>query len=248
MNRRFRRKLEQRLRDRDAGWYSQRRPLAEYPRGYDPDFDPQGQGQYVRDFSFSEAYDEPYDPRGFDRELRPDGPGQYNRDFTYNQAYDRSSARRSLRPEGYGQYERSFTFNRSYNQPELNEDVATDNRLTPLDRSIGRSLYGRRSRVARIGPDTEFGRSARQVAYPSGPHQGAGPKNYLPRDERIQERACDRLTRHGSLDARGIQIKVEDGIVTLTGQVDSRRSKRLAEDMVEKIPGVRDVMNKLKIQ
>jgi hypothetical protein len=80
-----------------------------------------------------------------------------------------------------------------------------------------------------------------------GEHTGRGPKGYARSDERIAEEVNERLTRHGQLDASDIEVRVENGEVTLSGSVDSRRSKRLAEDAVETVWGVRDVHNRLTI-
>ena len=77
---------------------------------------------------------------------------------------------------------------------------------------------------------------------------GRGPKGYRRSDERIREEISDRLTEHDELDASEIEVAVKDGEATLTGTVDSRRSKRLAEDLAERASGVRDVMNHIKVQ
>lgn len=80
-----------------------------------------------------------------------------------------------------------------------------------------------------------------------GPHVGRGPEGYTRSPERIQEDVCERLTHHGYLDASHIRVRVEKDEVTLEGQVDSRRAKRLAEDLAEHVRGVRDVHNRLRI-
>ena len=79
-----------------------------------------------------------------------------------------------------------------------------------------------------------------------GPYTGRGPKGYQRSDDRIREDICDRLTRHGRLDATDIQIQVRNGEVTLEGMVDNREGKRIAEDVAEAVDGVRDVTNHLK--
>jgi hypothetical protein len=56
-----------------------------------------------------------------------------------------------------------------------------------------------------------------------------------------------RLERHGDIDASEIEVSCQDGIVTLKGKVDDRRTKRLAEDCAESIYGARDVMNNLEV-
>jgi len=79
-----------------------------------------------------------------------------------------------------------------------------------------------------------------------GPYKGRGPKGYQRSDDRIREDVCDRLTRHGRIDATDIQIQVRHGEVTLDGIVDTREAKRMAEDVAESVDGVRDVVNHLK--
>jgi hypothetical protein len=81
---------------------------------------------------------------------------------------------------------------------------------------------------------------------PSG-YAGRGPKGYRRSDERIREEISDRLMEHDELDPSDIEVSVKDGEATLTGTVDSRRSKRLAEDLAERSSGVRDVMNQIKV-
>jgi osmotically-inducible protein OsmY len=81
----------------------------------------------------------------------------------------------------------------------------------------------------------------------AGPHSGRGPQGYQRSDARIEEDICEHLTHHGMLDATGIQVLVENGEVTLTGTVESRQAKRLAEDILDGISGVRDVHNRLRV-
>ncbi len=82
-------------------------------------------------------------------------------------------------------------------------------------------------------------------AVPEGPYTGVGPRNYKRSDERICEDVSARLTEHGWIDASDIDVNVDNGEVTLTGTVDSRATKRLAEDIADSVPGVRDVHNRL---
>jgi BON domain len=82
----------------------------------------------------------------------------------------------------------------------------------------------------------------------AGPHSGRGPQGYQRSDARIEEDVCEHLTHHGMLDATGIQVRVENGEVTLTGTVESRQAKRLAEDILDSISGVRDIHNQLRVQ
>ncbi len=81
-----------------------------------------------------------------------------------------------------------------------------------------------------------------------GQHAGKGPKGYRRSDDRIREEVCDALTQHGHIDASEIEVRVKDGEVTLTGTVDRRDEKRMAEDAVDRVPGVREVHNQLRAQ
>lgn len=81
-----------------------------------------------------------------------------------------------------------------------------------------------------------------------GPHYGKGPKNYRRSDERIEEEVNDALWRHGDIDASDIEVKVESGIVTLTGTVEDRETRRAAEMAIENLGGVEDVRNELRLK
>jgi hypothetical protein len=79
-------------------------------------------------------------------------------------------------------------------------------------------------------------------------HYGRGPKGYTRSDERIKEDVSDRLTDDWLIDASNIEVIVTDCEVTLTGTVDSREAKRRAEDTAEKVSGVKNVQNSLRVQ
>jgi osmotically-inducible protein OsmY len=81
----------------------------------------------------------------------------------------------------------------------------------------------------------------------SGGYAGRGPKGYRRSDERIREEISDQFMDNDELDASEIEVMVVEGVVTLTGTVPDRQSKRLAEDIAESGSGVRDVMNQLKV-
>jgi len=77
---------------------------------------------------------------------------------------------------------------------------------------------------------------------------GIGPKGYKRSDDRIREDISERLEDHPQIDASNIEVSVNDGVVTLSGTVDDRRAKRLAEDVTEDIRGVKDVHNQIRVQ
>jgi hypothetical protein len=81
-----------------------------------------------------------------------------------------------------------------------------------------------------------------------GPFAGLGPRGYRRADDRICEELHDRLTANGFIDATDIKCLVQDGEVTLSGVVNSRQTKRAAEDVADGIQGVRDVHNNLRIE
>jgi hypothetical protein len=81
----------------------------------------------------------------------------------------------------------------------------------------------------------------------SGPYRGVGPKNYTRADARISEDVCDRLTEDPHIDARDIEVRVKDGEISLAGTVDSRRTRRRAEDLAEQVLGVTHVQNDLRV-
>jgi osmotically-inducible protein OsmY len=80
-----------------------------------------------------------------------------------------------------------------------------------------------------------------------GPYTGHGPKGYQRSDERIREDVCERLTEHGDLDARDIEVHVVSREVTLQGSVASRADKRLAEDIADSVSGVSEIHNQLRV-
>jgi len=80
-----------------------------------------------------------------------------------------------------------------------------------------------------------------------GSFAGRGPKGYQRSDARISEDVCDRLAESPEVDASNIEVKVENGEVTLTGSVAERGEKRRAEDLIENVSGVREVHNHLRV-
>jgi osmotically-inducible protein OsmY len=79
-------------------------------------------------------------------------------------------------------------------------------------------------------------------------HRGKGPKNYQRPDDRIHEEICELLTHHPLIDATLVEIQVENGEVTINGEVLDRRMKHMTEDVIDGVSGVRDIHNKLKIR
>lgn len=78
-------------------------------------------------------------------------------------------------------------------------------------------------------------------------HRGKGPQGYMRSDERIREMVCDYLTDDHHVDASNVEVTVKNGEVTLNGNVSDRQQKRRAEDIIENLSGVKDVINNLRV-
>ncbi len=65
--------------------------------------------------------------------------------------------------------------------------------------------------------------------------------------EKIYEQVYETLMSHQDIMAKNIDVEVEAGTVTLKGNIDSRENKKAVEQMVEALPGVERVKNKLHI-
>jgi hyperosmotically inducible periplasmic protein len=65
-------------------------------------------------------------------------------------------------------------------------------------------------------------------------------------DRKIESAAKSSYTFKVVLDNK-VQVRARDGVVTLTGAVNDREDKALAQDTVENLPGVRSVSNHLAI-
>jgi osmotically-inducible protein OsmY len=111
----------------------------------------------------------------------------------------------------------------------------------------GQERYGSRPAV---GQTSGFGQTrydAERYRTMSGPHVGRGPRGYQRSDERIREDVCERMAQCGDLDATDIEVRVSNAEVTLVGVVQDRQDKRLAEDLVEQVSGVREVHNQIRV-
>jgi osmotically-inducible protein OsmY len=78
-------------------------------------------------------------------------------------------------------------------------------------------------------------------------HRGKGPANYARSDERIRELVCEALSDAHEVDATHVDVTVKNGEVVLSGTIDDRNQKRMAEDIAERISGVKDVQNQIRV-
>lgn len=181
----------------------------------------------------SDVYDREPDGR-FSRQGYPERDDRYEAgDFGAHGSWDYASSSgpyRSGRGRDYGERE-PFGFSGGANAgygPSTGFGYGT----------TGRYIGGQESRSVR----------SRDDQMREGVFIGRGPKGYRRSDERIREDVNERLTRHPDIDASDIDVRVSNCEVVLTGVVEDRRAKRLAEDIVEDVWGVDDVRNELKVR
>lgn len=148
-------------------------------------------------------------------------------------------------PGGYGQGARDFGADSRYDMdPGFSYEFGT---RWDFDRDAG---YGdRRPNQPYRGSGQERYRQNQAEDWQiPGPYTGMGPRGYRRSDERIQDQICEIFTRHGKIDARGVEINVQDGNVTLTGEVNRKLEKYLAEEIASSVSGVNEVENHLKVK
>lgn len=191
--------------------------------------------------------DERYDERGYSPERwssvseRPYG----ERDFGRTEREERWTPAQP-RTESYRDY--SDRYGRSYSSPlDRERESRPFGAYRTGSQEFGPEAYGS---TAGYGATRSYGREWRgsETWRVPGPHAGRGPKGYTRSDERIREDVSDRLTAHGEIDARDVDVRIQGGEVTLLGFVDSRHAKRAAEDVAEDVPGVRQVHNQLRVR
>jgi hypothetical protein len=78
-------------------------------------------------------------------------------------------------------------------------------------------------------------------------HRGQGPKGWARSDQQIYEAVCERLTRDRLIDARGFEVDVEQGVVTLRGLARAPADPRHAAELARATPGVRAVRLELTL-
>ncbi|MEW5852679.1 MAG: BON domain-containing protein [Myxococcota bacterium] len=79
-------------------------------------------------------------------------------------------------------------------------------------------------------------------------YRGVGPRGYQRRDDRIKDDVIQILTDHEDIDARDVEVSVENGKVRLSGYVPDRHSKWMAEDLADDVLGVKSVENHLRVR
>ncbi len=129
--------------------------------------------------------------------------------------------------------------------PEINPfkiDVDTDNGMVTL-----------RGRVDEEGDRTEAVKLARQTSGVRGVHDeiqvGAAPVDEAPgADAAIATAVKAKLAADPDVSSLNVDVDVEDGVVTLSGVVRSDYAKTHAEELAEKVGGVRSVNNEIQVR
>jgi hypothetical protein len=80
-----------------------------------------------------------------------------------------------------------------------------------------------------------------------GPHRGRGPQSWAPDDRRIWEEVCERLLHDPLIDARGMEVEVENGVVHLRGTATHASDPAHARLLLRHTPGVKDIRTDLTI-
>lgn len=200
---------------------------------------------YTRDSStYPRDYEERSTDYGTRRESGRSGSegyrGNYDRDFEYGYG-EMSRGRNMSGAYGGASYGRGGY---SSNYPESESGYAHGRGYEEDDRG----WWDRASdEVSSWFGDEEAERRRMMDARREGQYRGRGPKNYTRSDDRIKEDINDRLTDYSYIDASEIEVEVSNGDVTLTGTVDSRYDKRMAEDIAEDVSGVKNVENRIRV-
>jgi osmotically-inducible protein OsmY len=82
----------------------------------------------------------------------------------------------------------------------------------------------------------------------AGLHAGKGPKGWTRSDAQLREEVSDRLMEDRLLDARGIVVAADAGVVILSGEVPGASDVAHAEMLARATPGCAEVRNLLRYQ
>jgi osmotically-inducible protein OsmY len=201
-----------------------------------------------RDRQHERTHDTDWNRRDWNRDRADWNRGEQRADWSRTTDYRRDDWNRSTNrqpeqwragsPENYSSYrDRNWTSS-SANEWDRDQGVRS---YEDAWRSNDRPAY--ESRTSRPFRDWSLDDGRTEF---SSSRYGRGPKGYQRSDSRILEDVCDRLT-YSEVDAENIEVRVEQGEVTLSGSVRERWDKRRAEDVVDDISGVRDVHNNIRV-
>ena len=197
------------------------------------DFDPDLQNDYDYDYAGFKG-DAGLDEIG-DQQY---GGGRYGAGpFEHSDEFGGGDFRRERGP--FGELQREFELRTARSWPRRRNALAERERL--------RAEHG-----ARVGAGWY---DARDWADPAGfrtfrPRPALvprGPKNYRRSDERVLEDIYLRLLTDPAIDSSDVSVEVHRGVATLTGRVPTRHMKHEMEDVIQAIPGIEDIHNRVKV-
>ncbi|MDP2340807.1 MAG: BON domain-containing protein [Deltaproteobacteria bacterium] len=177
-----------------------------------------------------------YEPR-FDVGRFGVEPGRFEGRYEQGRAYDPSRWTFDQGRFEQGRYDR---YDQGRYDPRFEQGRFDQQRFEPGRFEPGRFEQGR-AELGRFEP----GRQGGDVAV--RPRIGRGPKGYRRSDERIKEDVCDRIAAL-DVDASNVEVEVSNGEVTLSGFVPERSLKYLIEQSIERVGGVTEIGNTLRVK
>lgn len=251
-NREFRERDRGRGSDRGAGYYGtgyDRDSAGNFGRNAENDRTDYTLYGYDRDNQYSSGSDE---ERGY---YNRGGDYGYGSNFGSSGAnFDRMDASDYTRRENrdYGRGRERFTQGGGYRGDYIRSERGWETENRDGSNRNDRGWWDKTTDEISswFGDDDAARRRERDMRQSGGQtsYRGKGPKNYRRSDERIGDDINDRLTDYPYLDASDIETEVKGGEVVLTGTVESRYAKRMAEDIVEDVSGVSHVENRLRVR
>jgi len=181
--------------------------------------------------------------------------GEYGQQYSreqYGQRYGGRGGEGS--PGGYGRNQGDY--GPGYGESQWNRGASAQGHYGGGQYERGGQYWPGESSGSEYGSDSsQFGRGQYDYGHGHGGQQpwgrqnysGRGPKGYQRSDDRLKEQASDALMDDPQIDASEITIDVSNAEATLTGTVGSREQKRAAEWCVERVSGVREVINQLRV-
>lgn len=236
--------------NQDDRWGGRGGPLADEDRGYNPDrFASHG---YSGGPGAGEQGGGRHDHPEHAGHGRPQHRG-YDQAFAARAGFDRGGYDQHNAPQGIpnrggipqGDRGQWNSYSRDEDLPSHGSDQTMYGQGARAPMQPG---HGAQSRGGYGGGQQGGSHGGAQQGMPQGGlHRGKGPKGYQRSDDRIRESVCEALEHDDHIDATHIEVVVKNGEVMLTGTVDDRQTKRLAEDAITHLAGVKDVQNNLRV-
>jgi osmotically-inducible protein OsmY len=216
---------------------------SETTRGYEPAraYEPPRSYEPTRSYEEPRGYDQTrgYDTRAWDDDarwregLRDGSPagyaqGSFGRDASQRESFGHSGARGAYGGQSGYDWNRQYT--RDWDRDYRGDWERHDARQQQEHGDLGEQL--------RHGARQVIGKVKRAFR---------GPRGYKRSDERIREDVNDRLAQQDEFDPSDVEVRVENGDVTLTGSVRNRHEKFRAEEIADDVSGVSEVHNQLRI-